>query len=112
MRVFIGLQIPSEDIIGVLWDCCDPAQYDDDEEMPDIKDFEPMIKIFQSVDRLVDIMNSSAYKNGKDKDVELINSSTHHHIEELFGIWRKFEEWKQECKGSPKDSSHLTLMMT
>ena len=46
-------------------------------------------------------MNGSAYKNGKHKDVELINSPDHKHIEELFDILRLFEEWKKETKGSP-----------
>jgi len=45
-----------------------------------------MIDVFEQVDRLVGIMNGFAYKNGKYKDVELINLPVHRHIEDLFVV--------------------------
>mmetsp|Transcript_33560 Transcript_33560/g.57027 ORF Transcript_33560/g.57027 Transcript_33560/m.57027 type:complete len:436 (+) Transcript_33560:75-1382(+) len=101
MRVFLALQIPSQNTIGMINDYCDPDQYEDGEEVPSINEFAPMIAIFEKVDRLVDIMNGRSYKNGKDKDVELINSPTHRHIEELFDVLRIFVEWKEETKKTP-----------
>ena len=58
-----------------------------------------MIDVFEKVDRLIDIMNGTAFSNKKDRDVELINTPKHRHISELFDVLRLFEEWKNECGG-------------
>ena len=83
MRVFLALQIPSQTTIGMIKDYCNPAQYPAESTVPDIKDYEPMIEYSEAVGRLVDIMDGSAYKSGKHKDVELIDSPDHKHIERL-----------------------------
>eukprot|EP00985_Skeletonema_marinoi_P002567 scaffold1057_cov203-Skeletonema_marinoi.AAC.15 len=57
-----------------------------------------MITIFDKVDRLVDIMNGTGYKNAKDKQVELINKPQHRHVEELFDILKLFEDWKADTE--------------
>lgn len=62
-----------------------------------------MIELFDNVDRLVDIMNGAAYKNGKSKDVELINTPRHRHIKELFDVLKIFEEWKAESEKRAKE---------
>ena len=67
--------------------------------------YAPMIELFEAVDRLVDIINGTSYKNGKNKNVELINTPTHH---ELFGILRRFEIWKLECDGYRKNIYYTT----
>ena len=54
------------------------------------------------MDRLVDVMNGISFSEGKDRDVELVNTPRHRHIFELFGILRLFEEWKNECGGFTK----------
>ena len=51
------------------------------------------------MNRLVDIMNGVRYKNGKDKQVFLIDSPHHPHIFELFEILCLFEDWKEEAGG-------------
>ena len=99
MRVFLALQIPSQSTITMLKDHCDPDEYEAGESIPNIKEYQPMIDIFEKVDRLVDIMNGRSYKSGKDKDVELINTPRHRHIKELFDVVLLFEEWRKEIKG-------------
>ena len=87
-----AVQIPSQDTITMLKEECHD----------NIEEFESMIELFEAVDRLVDIMNGVGYKNGKNKDVELINHPLHRHMSELFDILRLFEEWKKECGGFNK----------
>ena len=53
------------------------------------------------MDRLVDIMNGTGFKNGRSRNVELINHPHHRHTIELFGILRIFESWKKQTKGKP-----------
>lgn len=91
MRVFLAVQIPSQNTITML-----KAESGNDEQ------YAPMIELFEAVDRLVDIMNGTGYKNGKNKNVGLINTPTHHHMIELFGILQTFEGWKLECGGFTK----------
>ena len=94
MRVFLAVQIPSQTMIKMIRDHCDRA-----ENLANIKDYEPMIELFDKVDRLVDIMNGTGYKKGKNRMVELINHPKHPHITELFDVLRVFEEWKKESGG-------------
>ena len=94
MRVFLAVQIPSQTTIQMIKDNCNC-----NENLADIEDYEPMIEIFNHVDRLVDVMNGVGFKNGKDRNVELINSPTHSHILELFDALCIFEDWKEECGG-------------
>ena len=91
MRVFLALQIMSQTCIKMIRDYCENV-----ENLADIKDYEPMIELFDKVDRLVDIMNGNGYKAS---NIELINKPRHEHVLELFGILRTFEEWKKECGG-------------
>lgn len=96
MRVFLALQIPSQNTIKMIRDhCANPSN------LANIEDFQPMIDLFNKVDRLVDIMNGTGFK-GKDRKVELINKPRHHHIFELFDILKMFEEWKREAGGYTK----------
>ena len=107
----------SNDPDGIMHDNCDRAKEIFDQKFPNagmfdfirhvclafhsmhVKDFKPMIELFNSVDRLVDIMNGTGFKKGKDRNVELINKPKHRHVLELFDILRLFEEWKTECGG-------------
>ena len=93
MRVFLALQIMSQSCIEMIREHCNV-----EENVADIKDFEPMIELFDKVDRLVDIMNGNGFK-GKVRNVELIDKPAHKHVHELFDILRVFEEWKAECGG-------------
>ena len=68
-------------------------------ETADISDYEPMIELFDKVDRLVDIMNGNNVSGGKNRDVEHINCPRHRHVFELFDVLRIFEEWKKESGG-------------
>ena len=97
MRVFLALQVLSQTMIDMIKDYCKPV--DEGGKGGDIADFEPMIEIITAVNRLVDIMNGVRYKNGKDKQVFLIDSPHHPHIFELFEILRLFEDWKEEAGG-------------
>ncbi|EJK64027.1 hypothetical protein THAOC_15281 [Thalassiosira oceanica] len=94
MRVFLAIQIPSQTCIKMIKDHCDSDKNEDK-----LEDYEPMIKLFDKVDRLVDIWNGSNYKKSKVRDVELINKPKHRHIQELFDVLRVFEEWKEEGGG-------------
>ena len=58
-----------------------------------------MIKLFEKVDRLVDIVNGQDYKKGKKRDIQLLNHPKHRHIKELFDVLRTFEDWREECGG-------------
>ena len=50
----------------------------------DVSKYQPMIELFNSVDRLVDdIMNGKAFQGSRDKNVQLINCLKHFHITEL-----------------------------
>ena len=51
-------------------------------------EYQPIIDVFEKVDRLVDIMNRRSYKSGKDKDMELIKTPRHRHIKALFDVVR------------------------
>ncbi|KAL7538982.1 hypothetical protein ACHAXR_008930 [Thalassiosira sp. AJA248-18] len=73
-----------------------------DEMDGDIKEYEPMIEIFEKVDRLVDIINATRVKNGKDLKVEFIDHPRHRYIYELFSILQLFEEWKKDAGGLNK----------
>ena len=75
MRVFLALQVLSQTMIDMIKDYCKPV--DEGGKGGDIADFEPMIEIITAVNRLVDIMNGVRYKNGKDKQVFLIDSPHH-----------------------------------
>ena len=98
MRVFLAIQIPSQNTIKMIRDHCrDVANLDG--PSADINDYEPMIQIFESVDRLVDIVNGSGFKKGKDRDVELLNHPKHRHIKELFGTLHLFEKWRKDAGG-------------
>ena len=57
MRVFLAVQIPSQTMISMLFDYYN-IQYDDSHEV-----FAPMIFILGLVDRLIDIVNATMYKN-------------------------------------------------
>ena len=76
----------------------------------DIVQFEPMIQFFESVDRLVDIVNGIGFKKGNVRDVELINNSKHRHILELFDVLRLFEIWRLQCKGHPDQLYYIRRM--
>ena len=95
MRVFLAAQVQSQNTITMLKQECDNEE---------LKNFAPMIQIFEAVDRLVDIMNGVGYKNCKDKNVELIDCPYHYHMTELFDILKTFEQWKMECGGFNKKS--------
>ncbi|KAL7455841.1 hypothetical protein ACHAWC_008195 [Mediolabrus comicus] len=99
MRVFLAVQIPSQNTIQMIRDYCNPEHHDAGDEVEEEGEFENTIKIFDSVDRLVDIMNGTGYKNSKDKKVELMDKPNHRHIKELFDILRVFEDWKKDTKG-------------
>ena len=104
MRVFIALQIPSQTTNTMLKDHCDPDEYEEGETVPNIKEYQPMIDVFEKVIRLVDIMNGCSYKRGTNKDVELINNPRHRHIKELFDVVLIFEEWRKESIGDAKNT--------
>ena len=93
MRVFIALQMMSQTSIRMIKDMCSST-----DSIFNIQDYQPMIEVFEKIDRLVDITNGNGSK-GKDRKVELINHPRHDHIKELFSILRVFEEWKTECGG-------------
>ena len=95
MRVFFALQIPSQTTIKMIKDHCDTFGID-------VAKYQPMIDLFNSVDRLVDIMNGKAFQGSKDKNVQLIDCPKHSHITELFDVLRLFEEWKEESGGFTK----------
>ena len=97
MRVFLAVQIPSQTMIRMVNDAC-KSQEDGGCGM-DIKEYEPMLEIFDRVDRLVDIINATRVKNGKDLKVEHINHPRHRHIYELFSVLQLFKEWKGEAGG-------------
>ena len=86
IRVFLSVQFCSQTMIKMIKDYCHNAN-----NFGDISEFQPMIDLFDVVDRLVDIMNGTGFKNGRDRDVELINHPHHCHTIELFGILRIFE---------------------
>ena len=94
MRVFLALQITSQTCIKMIKDHC---ECNDNIEV--IEDYKPMIELFESVDRPIDIiMNGNGYK-AKNRNVELINKLGHKHIFELFDILCVFEEWKSKGDG-------------
>ena len=95
MRVFLALQIPSQTTIKMIKDHCDTFGIN-------VAKYQPMIDLFNNVDRLVDIMNGKAFQGSKDKDVQLIDCPKHSHITELFDVLRLFEEWKEESGGFTK----------
>ena len=51
-----------------------------------IKDFQPILLLFDKMDRPVDIMNGHGFSKGKDQDGVLINEPRHRHISELFNV--------------------------
>ena len=53
MRVFLAVQIPSQTMIKMIKDYC---KCKDD---ANIKDYEPMIELFEKVDRLVNVINAT-----------------------------------------------------
>ena len=97
MRVFLAMQALSQTMADMLTDYCKPEA--EGGKGGDIKEFEPMLEIISAVNRLVDIMNGIRFKNGKDKEVYLIDTPFHPHIFELFDILRLFEDWKKEAGG-------------
>ena len=115
MRVFLAIQIPSQTTIRMLRVHCEKERPESlayatlnvsDLDGPsesavsrDIEDYKPMIKLFEKVDRLVDIVNGQDYKKGKKRDIQLLNHPKHRHIKELFDVLRTFEDWREECGG-------------
>ena len=59
-----------------------------------IADFEPMIELFDRVDRLIDMMNGCDFSKGKTRDVQSTDEPKHRHVKELFDILRVFVEWR------------------
>jgi hypothetical protein len=97
MRVFLAVQIPSQTMIRMINDYCKPKAEGGCDG--NLKQYGPMLEIFDKVDRLVDIINATRVKNGKDLKVEFINSPQHRHILELFSVLQLFEEWKSDAGG-------------
>ena len=66
----------SQTSIGMIKDVCAST-----DSIFNVQDYEPMIEVFEKIDRLVDIMNGNGFK-GKDMKVELINHPRRDHIKE------------------------------
>ena len=94
MRVFLSMQFCSQTMIRMIKDYCNNPN-----NFTSVSEFQPMIDLFEAVDRLVDIMNGTGFKNGRNRNVELLNHPHHRHIIELFGILRVFASWKKQTKG-------------
>ena len=92
MWVFLALQALSRTMIDMIQDYCKPM-IESGMGLGDIDDYELLLQIIAAVNRL-DIMNGVWFKNGKDKEVYLIDSPQHTHIFELFDILRLFKDWK------------------
>ena len=94
MRVFLAVQIPSQTMIRMIKDYC--KEYgDSDAEEADLESYEPVIEIFEKVDRLVDIINATR----RDLNVGYIDCPQHKHIFELFSVLQLFKEWKDQASG-------------
>ena len=89
MRVYLAMHVMSKTCIRLIQDYCA-----EESNLADLQDYQPMIDLFNAIDRLVDIMNGR-----KSRGVEYLNNPRHEHIFELFAILRLFEEWKEECGG-------------
>ena len=89
MRVFLAVQIPSQTMIRLIKDCCEahPDDYD-------LEAYEPVIEIFDKVDRLVDIINATR----RDLKVEYIDGPQHKHIFELFSVLQLFQLWREDAE--------------
>ena len=59
MRIFLAVQITSQTTIRMIKDHCENDPIDK------IADFEPIIELFDRVDRLIDIMNGCDFSKGK-----------------------------------------------
>ncbi|KAL7524454.1 hypothetical protein ACHAXR_000576, partial [Thalassiosira sp. AJA248-18] len=80
MRVFLAVQIPSQTMIKMIRDFCNEQEDED-------------------IDELVDIINATRVKNGKNLNVGFIDKPDHRHIYELFSILQLFEEWREDTEG-------------
>ena len=98
MRVFLALQALLQTMINMITDYCKPV-LEGGMGIGVAKEFTSIILIITAINRLVDIMNGVRFKNGKDKEVYLIDSPQHPHVFELFDILRLFEDWKEDTGG-------------
>ena len=67
MRVILAVQITPQTTIRMIKDHCENDPIDN------IADFAPMIKLFNRVDKLIDIMNGCDFSKGKTHDVQIID---------------------------------------
>ena len=98
MTVWRAVQITSQTTIMMIKDCCEQTNNNFD-----IDNYQPMIDLFDKVDRLIDICNSydenQITKSGRRRNVRKLNHPTHDHVRELFEVLKLFEQWRLECGG-------------
>ena len=88
MRVYLAAQITSESMLRLI----------DDYAKDKIDEYRLFQAIVLALDRLIDIMNAK-YENGAViKGCVVIDSPTHHHLDELSSIAALFAEWKKNSK--------------
>ena len=74
MREFLAAQIPPQMMFQMVCDnCIKPLSLSEGGRNGNFGAYEPMINIFDKVDRLVGITNATHVKNGKDLKVEEYN---------------------------------------
>ena len=55
--VFLALYISSQTTTTMLKDHCDPDEYEEGGNMPNIVKYQPMIDVFEEAGQLLDVMN-------------------------------------------------------
>lgn len=99
MRVFLATGFASNSMVEMIKEYCTDGK-------GDIKQYEPMIELLSSVDRLVDICNGYGVEqkthSNKKRNAGPIDKPRHGMVLELLKTLQLFESWKDQCGGFKK----------